>query len=139
MVVHDIGKGSMEGSEDVFIGGDDGGLVTITTGEVLRGDDRDCLSGCGFNQDHLGMVIGEIGVLDDAREERPEAKRFLRSLEIKDEVDSVHSSGFLDEEQAAQELLGDGEGSLPNGSPPDLFEHPFNDIGHLQGVRQITL
>ena len=45
MVVHDIGKGSMEGSEDVFIGGDDGGLVTITTGEVLRGNDRDRLTG----------------------------------------------------------------------------------------------
>ena len=80
MVVHDIGKGSMEGSEDVFIGGDDGGLVTITTGQVLRSDDRDMLPGSGLYQDHLGMVIGEIGVLDDAREERPEAKRFLRSL-----------------------------------------------------------
>lgn len=90
MVVHDIGKGSMEGSEDVLIGGDDGGLVTITTGEVLRGDDRDRLPGSGLYQDHLGMVIGEIGVLDDAREERPEAKRLLRSLEIKDEVDGVH-------------------------------------------------
>ena len=45
MVVHDIGKGSMKGSEDVFIGGDDGGLVTITTGEVLRGNDRDRLTG----------------------------------------------------------------------------------------------
>lgn len=90
MVVHDIGKGSMEGSEDVFIGGDDGGLVTITTGEVLRSDDRDRLPGIGLYQDHLGMVIGEIGMLDDAREEWPEAKRLLRSLEIKDEVDSVH-------------------------------------------------
>ena len=90
MVVHDIGKGSMEGSEDVFIGGDDGGLVTITTGEVLRGNDRDRLTGLAPYQDNLRVVIGEIGVLDDAREEWPEAKRLLRSLEIKDEVDSVH-------------------------------------------------
>ena len=90
MVVHDIGKGSMEGSEDVFIGGDDGGLVTITTGEVLRGNDRDRLTGLAPYQDNLRVVIGEIGVLDDAREERPEAKRLLRSLEIKDEVDGIH-------------------------------------------------
>ena len=90
MVVHDIGKGSMEGSEDVFIGGDDGGLVTITTGEVLRSDDRDRLTGLAPYQYNLRVVIGEIGVLDDAREEWPEAKRLLRSLEIKDEVDSVH-------------------------------------------------
>ena len=90
MVVHDIGKRSMEGSEDVLIGGDDGGLVTITTGQVLRGDDRDRLTGLAPYQDNLRVVIGEIGVLDDAREEWPEAKRLLRSLEIKDEVDSVH-------------------------------------------------
>ena len=90
MVVHDIGKGSMEGSEDVFIGGDDGGLVTITTGEVLRSNDRDRLTGLAPYQYNLRVVIGEIGVLDDAREEWPEAKRLLRSLEIKDEVDSVH-------------------------------------------------
>ena len=45
MVVHDIGKGSMEGSEDVFIGGDDGGLVTITSGKILRSDDGDRASG----------------------------------------------------------------------------------------------
>ena len=80
----------MEGSKDRCIRSDDGGLVTITTGEVLRGDDRDMLPGSGLYQDHLRVVIGEIGVLDDAREERPEAKRLLRSLEIKDEVDSVH-------------------------------------------------
>ena len=90
MVVHDIGKRSMEGSEDVLIGGDDGGLVTITTGQVLRGDDRDRLTGLAPYQYNLRVVIGEIGVLDDAREEWPEAERLLRSLEIKDEVDSVH-------------------------------------------------
>ena len=90
MVVHDIGKGSMEGSEDVFIGGDDGGLVTITTGQVLRSDDRDRLTGLAPYQYNLRVVIGEIGVLDDAREEWPEAKRLLRSLEIKDEVDGIH-------------------------------------------------
>ena len=80
----------MEGSKDRCIRSDDGGLVTITTCEVLRGDDRDRLPGSGLYQDHLGMVIGEIGVLDDTREERPKAERLLRSLEIKDEVDGVH-------------------------------------------------
>ena len=59
MVVHDIGKGSMEGSEDVFIGGDDGGLVTITSGKILRSDDGDRVSGLYRTyQNHLGMVIG---------------------------------------------------------------------------------
>ena len=80
----------MEGSKDRCIRSDDGGFVTITTGEVLRGNDRDRLTGLAPYQYNLRVVIGEIGVLDDAREERPKAKRLLRSLEIKDEVDSVH-------------------------------------------------
>ena len=85
------------------------------------------------------MVICQIGVLYDASEKRPETERFLRGFEVQDKVDSVHLSGLLDEIEPTQELLGNREGSLPNGSLPNLGEHPLNDVGHLQGVRQVTL
>lgn len=81
----------MEGSENGGIGCHDSGLVTITSGQVLRSDDGDRVSGLYRTyQNHLGMVIGQIGVLYDASEERPEPERFLRGFEIKDEVDGVH-------------------------------------------------
>ena len=85
------------------------------------------------------MVVCQIGVLYDAGEKRPETERFLRGFEVQDKVDSVHLSGLLDEIEPTQELLGNREGSLPNGSLPNLLEHPFDHVGHLQGVRQVTL
>lgn len=56
--------------EDRGVGGYDGGLVAVTAGEVLRGDD--CYGHCsGLNQNNLAMVVGEVGVFDDLREECP--------------------------------------------------------------------
>ena len=56
--------------EDRGVGGYDGGLMAVTAGEVLRGDYRD--GHCsGLNKDDLTMVVGEVGVFDDLREECP--------------------------------------------------------------------
>jgi NDP-sugar pyrophosphorylase family protein len=38
-----------------------------------------------------------------------------------------------------KKLLGNGEGSLPNRRFADLVEYPFNHIGYLERVRQVTL
>ena len=140
MVLHDIGKRGVEGGKNGRVGSDDSGLVTITTCEVLGSDDGDRVSGLFRTyQNHLRMVVCQIGVLYDAGEKRPQSERFLRGFEVQDKVDGFHLSGLLDEIEPTQELLGNREGSLPNGSLPNLLENPFHDIGHLQGVRQITL
>lgn len=60
----------VERMEDLVVGGYDGGLMAVTAGEVLRGNDSD--GHCsGLNKDNLAVVVGEVGVLDDLREECP--------------------------------------------------------------------
>lgn len=139
MVLHDIGERLVEGCEHRRIRCDYSGLITVTTSKVLRSDDRDRLARVGSNQDNLTVVVGEIGVLNYPSEERPETKRFLRSLKIQDEVDAIYPSGLFYKIEAAQKLLGDGEGGLPDGGTPYLLQYPLDDISHLQSIREIAL
>ena len=56
--------------EDFGVGGYDGRLMAVTAGEVLRGDY--CHGHCsGLNKDNLAVVVCEVGVFDDLREECP--------------------------------------------------------------------
>ena len=45
MVLHDIGKRGVEGSKNGSVGSDDSGLITITSCQILAGDDGDRVSG----------------------------------------------------------------------------------------------
>lgn len=63
----------------------------------------------------------------------------MRGFEIQQQVDSVHVAGFRDKVEPAEELLGDGEGGLPNGAFADLRKHPLYYIRNLQRVGQVTL
>ena len=129
----------MEGIEHQRIGRDYCGLHTIASRKVLRGNDGDFIASVGEDKYHFGVIIGKISMLDDAGEKRPEFECFLRGFEIKNKMDRVHASTFFDEEKATQELLGNGEGGLPDGRPPNLFEDPLKHIGHLQYVGEIAL
>ncbi len=128
----------VQGVEDCRVGGDDGGLVAVTAREVLRGDDCD-RGRSGPNQNHLAVVVGEVGMLNDLRDERPQTERFLRGFEIEHEVDSFYIARFGDEVEPAQKLLGNRERGLPNGAFANLRKHPFDNIRHLQRVGQIAL
>ena len=44
MVLYEVGHLGVEGGEDVCVGGDEGGLMAVASGEVLRGNDTDHLA-----------------------------------------------------------------------------------------------
>jgi len=85
------------------------------------------------------MIVGQIGVLNDLREESPEPKRLVGGFEIQHKTDGFDASGLGYEVEASEKLLGNGEGCLPNRRFADLVEYPFNHIGYLERVSQITL
>ena len=96
---------------------------------------------CGDRLDeyHFAVVVGEVRMLYDLRDESPQAERFLSGFEIEHQMYAVHVSRLGDEVQPSDELLRDGEGRLPNGTPAYLSKSPFDNIRHLERVSQITL
>ena len=66
------------------------------------------------------MVVCQIHMLHRLADEGPQIQRLIGSLVIQYEVELLHLSLLLDEEQAAKELLGDGERSLPYHGLSDL-------------------
>lgn len=129
------------------VGGDDGGLHAVSARQVLGSDDGNFCWGFGvafgfgvrFDEDDLRMVVGEIGVLDDSGEERPESEGFVGGFEIENEVDFIHFARFFDEEEASEKLLRNREGCLPDGGLADLLKHPLDDIRDLQRVGKVRL
>ena len=93
----------------------------------------------GLDEYHFAVVVGKVRMLDDLRDESPQAERFLRGFEIEHEMYAVHISRLGDKVQPSEELLRDGEGRLPNGTPAYLCKSPFDNIRHLECVSQITL
>ena len=90
MPVAYLGEGLHELPEDAGIGGDDGGLVPVASGEVLRGDDCHlchCSGGIGLQQDELRVIVGEVEPVDGLHEERPEAQRLVGGFMVKDQFD----------------------------------------------------
>ena len=109
VVCDEIHDGGVKGKEDVGGGGDESGLVAVASGEILRGDDTDLLATFRFYQQDFGVVVGEVGALHRLGDESPQFEGLVRSLVVEDEIEGGDVAGLLDEEQAAQELLGDGE------------------------------
>ena len=71
------------------------------------------------------MVVGKIGALHRLCDERPKFQRFVRSLMVENKIKGRYVAGLLDEEEPTQELLGDGERSLPNLRFTDLSQNPL--------------
>ena len=71
MVLYKIHDGRMKSGEDVGRGGNERGLMSVASCEVLRGDDTNLFSGLSLHEKNFGMVVSEIGTLHRLRDERP--------------------------------------------------------------------
>lgn len=129
----------MEISKNLRRGRDESGLVAVAASEVLRGDNRDGISGLGFYQQNLAVIVREIGSLDNLGDERPEFERLVRGLMVENKVDACNFFVLSDEKEPSQKFLGDRERSLPNLGYAYLRQYPFEDVGHLDGITQIRL
>lgn len=110
----------VEISENLRRSGDESRLVAVAASEVLRGNNRDGISGFGFHQKDFRVIIGEIGSLNNLGDERPEFERLVRGLMVENKVDAADLIIFRDEKEAAQKFLRDRKRSLPNLGNADL-------------------
>ena len=55
------------------------------------------------------MVVGQVGRVDDLRDERPELEGFVGGLVVEHQVELGDEARLLDEEQPADEFFGDRE------------------------------
>ena len=81
------------------------------------------------------MVVSKVSMLNNLREERPQTEGFVGRLEVEDKMNRIHFPRLLNEIQATQKLLRNGERCLPNGALTKLGEHPLYDIGYLKDIR----
>ena len=58
---------------------------------------------------------------------------------VENKIKGRYISGLLDEEEPTQELLRDGERSLPNLRFADLFQNPLQNVRHLKSIGEIRL
>ena len=71
MVLYKIHDGRMKSVEDVGRGGDERGLMSVASCEVLRGDNTNLFSRLRLHEKDFRMVVGEISALHRLRDERP--------------------------------------------------------------------
>ena len=58
---------------------------------------------------------------------------------VENKIKGRNVAGLLDEEEPTQELLGDGERSLPNLRFADLSQNPLQNVRHLKSIGEIRL
>ncbi len=126
-------------AEDIEVGGDEGTLRAVASREVLRGDDGNDLSLEAAHEQDLAVVVGKIGGIDDLGDERPELEGLVGGLVVEHQVEAGDEARLLDEEQPSDEFFGDREGCLPHLGLAELLQRPFHNVGHLQGVGEISL
>ena len=139
MVLYEVGHLGVEGGENVGIGGDESGLMAVASGEVLRGNNTDDFTRLGLDEEDFGVVVSEIGALHRLCDESPKFEGLVGGFVVEDEVEGGDVARFLNEEESAQELLGDGERSLPNLSFADLSQNPLQNVRHLKSVGEVGL
>ena len=88
-------------------GSDDIGLVTVTSRQVLRGDDAHLITGFRLDEQHLRVVVREMGGCNHLFNEAPQVQRLVRGLEIQNQVNCRSLAVASDEVQSAKELLRD--------------------------------
>ena len=71
MVLYKIHDGRMKSIENVGRSGDEGGLMAVTSCEVLRGNNTNQFTGFRLHEKDFGMVVSEIGALHRLCDERP--------------------------------------------------------------------
>lgn len=58
---------------------------------------------------------------------------------VEHKIKGRNVAGLLDEEEPTQELLGDGERSLPYFRFADLSQNPLQNVRHLKSIGEICL
>lgn len=101
MILYKFRHLGMEGGEDVTVGGDEGGLMAVASGEVLRGNDTDDFPRLGLDEEDFGVVVGEIGALHRLGDESPEFEGLVGGFVVEDEVEGGDVARLLDEEESS--------------------------------------
>ena len=114
VILDEIRDGRVKRGENVLVRGDESRLVAVASGEILRGDDTDDFTTfCPYQQD-FGVIVGEIGALHRLGDECPEFESLVRRLMVEDKIELLDVTLLFDEEETAEEFLGNGERRLPN-------------------------
>ena len=79
----------MERGEQFRVSSDYGTLRAIASREVLRGDDADHFAFLVLDQQHLAVVVGKVGGVDNLGYERPQFERLVRCLVVKNKVEAI--------------------------------------------------
>ena len=101
MVLDEIHDGRVKCKEDVGSGGDEGGLMAVASGKVLRGDDADHFPTFRLYEKDFGVVVGEVSALHRLSDERPEFEGLVGGLVVEDEIEGGDVAGFLDKEESS--------------------------------------
>lgn len=125
--------------EYVGVCGDKRALGAVAASEVLGGNDRNRVATLRLHQQNLAVVISEVCALYNLGDERPQFERLVGGLVVENKVNATDLISLADEEKAAQKFLGYGERGLPHLGIADLLQNPFEDVGHLNRVAQISL
>ena len=91
--------------EDDEVGCDKCTFASVASRQVLRGDDRNDLALLASHQQHLAVVVGKVGGVDDLGDERPQFERLVGGLVVEYQVETGNEAGLLDEEQSADEFF----------------------------------
>ena len=118
----------MEPAEDCFVGGDKRRFVAVATGQVLWGNDRNSISGFGFYQQNLTVIVSKIGALDNLGNERPKFEGLVGSLVVEYKIDATDFFILGDKKQWFGKIWGCSVLAKPLTEPTDdLFSELFWD------------
>ena len=101
MVLDEIHDGRVKSKEDVGSGGNEGRLMAVASGEVLRGDDADHFPTFRLYEKDFGVVVGEVSALHRLGDERPEFEGLVGGLVVEDEIEGFYVSRLLDKEESS--------------------------------------
>ena len=71
MISNEVINLGVEFIEDIGVSGDEGGLMSVASREILRGDDTNLFTRLSLHEKNFGMVVGKIGALHRLCDECP--------------------------------------------------------------------
>ena len=80
-------------------------LVAVAASQVLWGNDRNSISGLGFHQQNLAMIVGKISALNNLGDERPEFECLVGRLVVEHKVYAWHFFILSDKKRVGAEIL----------------------------------
>ena len=71
MISNEVINLGVEFVEDIGVSGDERGLMSVASREILRGDDTNLFTRLRLHEKDFGMVVSEVGALHCLCDERP--------------------------------------------------------------------